>query len=83
MGRRDPFEAESWWAVLDNADHFNFGSDWWRYMEFFPEVAGPLSPETEDKWIPRFRDPEYFDSIRHDFKPNLPKRKNEIPRNEK
>jgi hypothetical protein len=25
-----PFEAESWWAVLDNADDFNFGSDWRR-----------------------------------------------------
>jgi hypothetical protein len=76
----DPFEAESWWAVLNNADHFNFGSDWRRIYEVLPEVAGPLSPETEDEWIPRSRDPEYFDSIRHDFKPQLAEAKERNPK---
>ncbi|KAJ5555618.1 hypothetical protein N7535_008052 [Penicillium sp. DV-2018c] len=76
----DPFEAESWWAVLDNADHFNFGSDWRRIYEVLPEVAGPLSPETEDEWIPRSREPEYFDSIRHDFKTQLAEAKERNPK---
>lgn len=53
----DPFEAESRWAVPDNADHFNFGPDWRCVYNVLAEIAAPLSPGVEDKWIPRFRGP--------------------------
>ena len=75
----DPFEAESWWAVLDNADHFNFGSDWRHVYEVLPEVAGPLSPEVNDNCIPRFRGPEYFDDIRPEYKTQLAEAKEQNP----
>ncbi|KAJ5400957.1 hypothetical protein N7465_011446 [Penicillium sp. CMV-2018d] len=74
-----PFDGESWWAVLDNAEHFDFGSDWRRIYEILPEVAGPLSPEVEDGWVPRFRGPEYFDYIRPEFKAQLAEAKEKNP----
>ncbi|KAJ5674421.1 uncharacterized protein N7477_004355 [Penicillium maclennaniae] len=38
----DIFGEEAWWAVLDNADLFNFSSDWRRVYGILFEVAGPL-----------------------------------------
>lgn len=75
----DPFEAESWWAVLDNADHFNFGSDWRRVYEILPESAGPISLEVDGKWIPRFRGPDYYDDVRYDFKREVTEAKEQNP----
>ncbi|KAJ5696873.1 hypothetical protein N7536_007285 [Penicillium majusculum] len=51
--------------------HFDFGSDWRRIYEVLPEVAGPLSPEVEDEWVPRLRGPDYFDYVCPDFKAQL------------
>ncbi|OQE85796.1 hypothetical protein PENNAL_c0023G00096 [Penicillium nalgiovense] len=73
----DPFDAESWWAVLDNADHFDFRSDWRRVYNILPEVAGPLSPEVEDRWVPRSRD--YYNNARSDFKMQLAQAKEQSP----
>ncbi|GLI78223.1 hypothetical protein PoHVEF18_006531 [Penicillium ochrochloron] len=36
------FGDEAWWAVLDDADIFNFGSDWRRIYDILPEVSYPI-----------------------------------------
>ncbi|KAB8225853.1 hypothetical protein BDV33DRAFT_187178 [Aspergillus novoparasiticus] len=37
----EEFEDQAWWACLNNAELYNFGSDWQRVYEILPEVAGP------------------------------------------
>lgn len=32
---------EAWWACLNDATLFNFGSDWQRVYDIVPEVGGP------------------------------------------
>ncbi|KAJ6088010.1 hypothetical protein N7467_006924 [Penicillium canescens] len=39
----EEFENQAWWACLNDATLFNFGSDWQRVYEIMPEVAGPLN----------------------------------------
>ncbi|KAJ6189089.1 hypothetical protein N7519_003997 [Penicillium mononematosum] len=68
----DPFESEAWWAVLDNADLFNFGSEWRRVYEILPEVAGPINPSVDDRFrIQRACDGEHLDCLRSRFKTQL------------
>lgn len=76
-----PFDAEAWWAVLDDANHFNFGSDWRRVYEILPEVAGPLSIDVDDDFcIPRVHGPDYCDHARPDFKAQIAEAKEEDPK---
>jgi hypothetical protein len=76
----DPFEAEAWWAVLDNADIFNFGSEWRRVYEILPELAGPLEPEVDDRLrIPRARKPEHLESLRSGLKLQIAAAKEQAP----
>ena len=49
----DIFGEEVWWAVLDDVDLCDFGSDWRRVYEILPEVAGPLCPKVHDTWTKR------------------------------
>ncbi|KAB8067079.1 hypothetical protein BDV29DRAFT_186807 [Aspergillus leporis] len=37
----EEFEDQAWWACLNNAHLYNFGSDWQRVYEILPEIAGP------------------------------------------
>ncbi|KAJ5666093.1 uncharacterized protein N7477_008541 [Penicillium maclennaniae] len=37
------FEYEAWWASLNDATQFDFGSEWRRVFEILPEIAGPGS----------------------------------------
>ncbi|KAB8199237.1 hypothetical protein BDV34DRAFT_231414 [Aspergillus parasiticus] len=37
----EEFEDQAWWACLNNAELYNFGSDWQRVYEILPEIAGP------------------------------------------
>jgi hypothetical protein len=68
----DPFESEAWWAVLDNADLFNFGSAWRRVYEILPEVAGPINPSVDDRLrIQRACEGEYLDCLRSRLKTQL------------
>ncbi|OKP06463.1 hypothetical protein PENSUB_6453 [Penicillium subrubescens] len=39
----EEFENQAWWACLNDATLFNFGSDWQHVYEVMPEVAGPLN----------------------------------------
>lgn len=78
----DTFDGETWWAVLDDAEHFNFGSNWRRVYEILPEVAGPISPEVDDddRKALRRSDTEYLDTkLRPDFKAQIAKAKKENP----
>lgn len=75
----DIFGEEAWWAVLDNADLFNFGPDWHRVYEILPEVAGPLCPELDDRWTKRFFDPGHYDTMRSYFKKELANEKQNNP----
>ncbi|KAB8237921.1 uncharacterized protein BDW43DRAFT_321108 [Aspergillus alliaceus] len=37
----EEFEDQAWWACLNNAQLYNFGSDWQRVYDILPEIAGP------------------------------------------
>ncbi|OQD77709.1 hypothetical protein PENDEC_c002G01583 [Penicillium decumbens] len=39
----EEFENQAWWASLNDATLFNFGSDWQHVYEIMPAVAGPVS----------------------------------------
>ncbi|KAJ5975276.1 hypothetical protein N7481_008983 [Penicillium waksmanii] len=39
----DLFEEEAWWAVLDDVNLFDFGSEWRRIYDVLPEIAYPIS----------------------------------------
>jgi hypothetical protein len=71
----DIFGEEAWWAVLDDADLRDFGSDWRRVYEILPEVAGPLCPKVHDTWTKRIFEPGHYDTMRSYFKTDLPEYK--------
>ncbi|CAG8130201.1 unnamed protein product [Penicillium salamii] len=76
----DPIESEAWWAVLNNADLFNFGSEWRRVYEILPELAGPLEPEVDDRMrIPRARKADDLETFRSDLKTQIAEAKEEAP----
>lgn len=76
----DHFEPEAWWAVLNDADLFNFGAEWRRVYEILPELAGPLDPEVDDKLrIPRARKAEDLEPFRSDLKTQIAEVKEEAP----
>ncbi|CAG8902116.1 unnamed protein product [Penicillium egyptiacum] len=76
----DPFESEAWWAVLDNADLFNFGPEWRRVYEILPDLTGPLEPEVDDGLeIPRARRAERLENFRSGLKAQIAEAKEEAP----
>ncbi|KAE8419871.1 hypothetical protein BDV36DRAFT_293762 [Aspergillus pseudocaelatus] len=56
----EEFENQAWWACLNNAQIYNFGSDWQRVYEILPEIAGPST----EGFVPL----ETLSSIRSHFK---------------
>ncbi|KAF7587602.1 hypothetical protein BBP40_007001 [Aspergillus hancockii] len=58
----EEFENQGWWACLNNAQLYNFKSDWQRVYEILPEIAGP-STDTQG-----FPSPEILSSERSRFK---------------
>jgi hypothetical protein len=75
----DIFREEAWWDVLDDADLFDFGSDWRRVYEILPEVAGPLCPKLHNTWTKRFFEPGHYDTMRSYFKKELAEFKQNKP----
>ncbi|KAJ5372783.1 hypothetical protein N7517_004789 [Penicillium concentricum] len=76
---RDSFDSEDWWAVLDNEDLFNFGSEWRRVYHILPEIAGPLVLNVDDRWrIPRAA--QNVDEFRPSFKTRLDEVKEKDPK---
>lgn len=76
----DPWDSEDWWAVLDNEDLFNFGSEWWCVYEVLPELAGPISPEVDDEMrVPRAPRAESFKFLHSHLKTELAEVKERDP----
>jgi hypothetical protein len=58
----EEFEDQAWWACLNNAQLYNFESDWQRVYEILPEIA---EPSTGTQGFPF---PENLSSARSGFK---------------
>jgi hypothetical protein len=71
----EEFENQAWWACLNDATLFNFGSDWQRVYEIMPEVAGPVS----GAGYKRYPSSEIVDMSRAEFKACLAKAKQNEP----
>lgn len=76
------FGEEAWWAVLDDVDQFDFGSDWRRIYDILPEVAYPIQfgslTGDDDKFI-RYIEPRDHVEMRSFFKRDLAAAKQEDP----
>ena len=77
------FSEEAWWAVLDDADLFNFGSDWRRIYDILPEVAYPIQfgslTKDDHGYFPRYIEPRDHVEIRSFFKRDLAAAKQRDP----
>ncbi|KAE8423602.1 hypothetical protein BDV36DRAFT_306125 [Aspergillus pseudocaelatus] len=71
----EEFADQAWWALLDDRNSFNFGSDWRRIYEILPEVAGPV--EIDD--YKRYASPDLVNTAREQFKAYLAKEKKDNP----
>ncbi|GMF72514.1 unnamed protein product [Aspergillus oryzae] len=71
----EEFADRAWWALLDDQNSFNFGSDWRRVYEILPEVAGPV----EGNDCQRYASPELVNLAREQFKSYLTKEKKARP----
>lgn len=77
------FGDEAWWAVLDDADIFNFGSDWRRIYDILPEVSYPIEfgciTKDDHRYFVRYIEPCEYGEMRPFFKRDLAARKQSDP----
>ncbi|PIG85387.1 hypothetical protein AARAC_002800 [Aspergillus arachidicola] len=72
----EEFANHAWWALLEDSNSFNFGSDWRRVYEILPEVARLV--RADDRYE-RYASPESVDRDREQFKSYLAKEKKANP----
>ncbi|KAL4759195.1 uncharacterized protein BDW70DRAFT_169594 [Aspergillus foveolatus] len=75
IGASEEFENQAWWACLNDAALFDFGSDWQRVYDIVPEVAGPVS----GAGYRRYPASETVEMSRTQFKTSLGKAKQNEP----
>ncbi|KAJ5392262.1 hypothetical protein N7509_007752 [Penicillium cosmopolitanum] len=70
------FEEEAWWAVLDDVNLFDFGSEWRRIYDVLPEIAYPVDfrmVKEGDQNILRdnYTEPQHHEGTRAFFKRDI------------